>query len=125
MPFRFCMLGTTLERALLYRRINERVDNMLAKGLLAEVRNLLDSGVPPQAQAMQGIGYKELVPVVHGDAKLEEAVIKLKQNTRHYAKRQWTWFRAEERVQWLDMGDNETWQEALRISEAFWKEART
>ena len=73
---------------------------------------------------MQGIGYKELVPVVLDHAPLAETVALLKQNTRHYAKRQWTWFNAEKRFQWLDMARENSMQQALRISEAFWKEAR-
>lgn len=123
-PFRFCILGTELERSQLYSRANARVDDMLRHGLLDEVHSLLNEGVPTEAQAMQGIGYKELVPVVKGAATLDDAVVKLKQNTRRYAKRQWTWFRAEERVQWLDMSRIQSNDEALRIAEAFWKEAQ-
>ena len=120
----FCMLGTTLERSLLYARINERVETMMDKGLLSEVEGLLRSGVPLAAQAMQGIGYKELAPVITRRAPLAEAVAAIQQNTRHYAKRQWTWFRAEPRVQWLDMSQQNSMQQALSIGEAFWKEAK-
>ena len=123
-PFTFCLIGTTLERSELYRRIEKRVDAMMALGLLGEVRALLASGVPPEAQAMQGIGYKELVPVVLDHTPLAEAVTLLKQNTRHYAKRQWTWFNAEKRFQWLDMARENSTDQALRIGEAFWKEAK-
>lgn len=123
-PFLFCMLGTTLERKMLYQRTDERVDTMVTKGLLSEVRTLLSHGVPPQAQAMQGIGYKEMVPVVCKDVSLNDAVIAMKQNTRHYAKRQWTWFRAEEQVQWLDMAQAESMDEALRIGETFREETK-
>ena len=123
-PFTFCLFGTTLERSELYRRIEKRVDAMMALGLLGEVRALLASGVPPEAQAMQGIGYKELVPVVLDHTPLAEAVTLLKQNTRHYAKRQWTWFNAEKRFQWLDMARENSTDQALRIGEAFWKEAK-
>ena len=123
-PFTFCLIGTTLERPELYRRIETRVDVMMARGLLGEVRALLTAGVPPEAQAMQGIGYKELAPVVLNHAPLAEAVALLKQNTRHYAKRQWTWFNAEKRFQWLDMARENSTDQALRIGEAFWKEAK-
>jgi len=121
-PFRFCLLGATLERSALYARVEQRVDDMMAKGLLAEVQALLQEGVPPYAQAMQGIGYKELTPVVLDDAPLAEAVTLIKRNTRRYAKRQWTWFRAESRVRWLDMADRESVDAALKTGEAFWRE---
>jgi tRNA dimethylallyltransferase len=123
-PFRFCMVGATLERQALYERIEMRVDAMLAGGLLGEVRSLLESGVPPAAQAMQGIGYKELTPVLLAGAPPAEAVALIKRNTRRYAKRQWTWFNAEKRIRWLDMAKGESTDEALRIGDAFWRENR-
>lgn len=123
-PFVFRLLATTLERPRLYARADARVDAMLAHGLLEEVRSLLDSGVPAQAQAMQGIGYKELVPVVAGHTALEQAVDTLKKNTRHYAKRQWTWFRAIEGAEWLDMERPESLSRALRLGETFWEEQK-
>ncbi|NLI21120.1 MAG: tRNA (adenosine(37)-N6)-dimethylallyltransferase MiaA [Clostridiales bacterium] len=123
-PFRFCLLGTTLERETLYRRIEARVDGMLEQGLPDEVSALLASGVSPQAQAMQGIGYKELAPVMLCNAPLWEAVELMKRNTRRYAKRQGTWFRAVPGVVWLDMCRPESMMEALRIAGAFWKEAK-
>ena len=121
-PFTFCLLGVTRERAALYERCDRRVDEMMAAGLPDEVRGLLARGVPTSAQAMQGIGYKELVPALNGELPMEEAVRLLKQNTRHYAKRQWTWFRAEERIQWLDMAEAGSVDRALRIAEQFCKE---
>ena len=72
---------------------------------------------------MQGIGYKELVPVVLQGAPLDNALVTVKQNTRHYAKRQWTWFRAEPRFTWLNMEEPSSAAQALRLGEAFWKEA--
>jgi tRNA dimethylallyltransferase len=123
--FRFCVLGTTLERAALYQRAEERVDAMMARGLLNEVAALLHEGVPPDAQAMQGIGYKELVPVVLGGAPLSDAITLLKRNTRRYAKRQWTWFNADKQVQWLDMAQEDSVNRALDIGARFWKEGQT
>ena len=123
--YTFCMLGTTMARDGLYRRINARVQDMMRQGLLGEVRALLESGVPPTAQAMQGIGYKELVPVLLHQADLTDAVASIQQNSRHYAKRQWTWFRAEPRIQWLDMENADSFAQALEIAKAFWKEAET
>ena len=101
-PFQYRVATLTMDRSVLYKRIGLRVDQMMADGLLEEVRSLLSEGVSPQAQAMKAIGYKELVPVLEGRMELEEAVALLKQNTRHYAKRQLTWMRREEDVFWVD-----------------------
>lgn len=101
-PFRYRVASLTMDRATLYDRIERRVDAMLAGGLVEEVRGLLDSGVPAGAQAMKGLGYKELIPYLQGERTLEEAVYELKKGTRHYAKRQLTWMRREEDVLWAD-----------------------
>ncbi|MGN0779500.1 MAG: tRNA (adenosine(37)-N6)-dimethylallyltransferase MiaA [Aristaeellaceae bacterium] len=100
--FAYRVASLTMERAALYRRIELRVDQMLAMGLVDEVRRLLDSGVPETAQALKGLGYKELIPYLQGACSLEEAVYQLKLGTRHYAKRQLTWMRREEDVLWVD-----------------------
>ena len=121
-PYRYCMIGLTMERSALYERIHQRVDGMLAAGLLDEVRGLLARGIPPSAQAMQGIGYKELTPVLQMGVPLAQAVTLLKQNTRHYAKRQWTWFRADERIQWLDVLQPGSLQQAVKLGMAFGEE---
>ncbi|MBQ8202409.1 MAG: tRNA (adenosine(37)-N6)-dimethylallyltransferase MiaA [Clostridia bacterium] len=92
----------TMDRSILYERIEKRIDMMYAQGLTEEVRGLLDSGVPADAQAMKAIGYKELVPYVRGECSFEEADYLLKLNTRHYAKRQLTWMRREDNVLWVD-----------------------
>ena len=117
--FEFLTLGVGWERAALYERVNRRVEGMLSLGLMEEVKNLLASGVPPQAQAMQGIGYKELVPVLAGQSPLGKAVEEMQRNTRRYAKRQWTWFRADQRVQWLDMASSHVLEQALERCKAF------
>ena len=88
-------------RECLYARIDQRVDRMMADGLLAETEALLQSGVSPDATAMQAIGYKELVPVLLGSMPLSEAVDQIKQRSRHYAKRQLTWFRRNPRIHWF------------------------
>ena len=119
----FCMLGTTMDRAMLYTRINARVERMMEQGLLREVQALLHNNVPATAQAMQGIGYKEIVTALAGEISIQEAVQRIQQHTRHYAKRQWTWFRAEPRVQWLDMAREENTAMALQMAKTFWKEA--
>ncbi len=119
LPFDLCILGTDLERAALYARINARVLQMMTDGLLTEVEQLLQAGVSPQAQAMQGIGYKELVPVLSGQRPLSEAVSEIQQNTRRYAKRQWTWFRRNGAVRWLNMAQPGARTEALQIARQF------
>ncbi len=95
----FCL---TRQRAELYRRIEERVDQMLAEGLLDEARMLFQLSIDANHTARQAIGYKEFFPYFRGDCSLEEAVVTLKRNTRHYAKRQLTWFRRED-VVWLNL----------------------
>lgn len=90
----------------LYERINLRADRMLARGLLREVKTLMDAGVNPQAQSMQGLGYKELFPYLQGEAALEDAMDTMQRRTRNYAKRQMTWFTADERVTWLNGRDS-------------------
>lgn len=101
-PFDYRVASLTMDRALLYQRIEKRVDLMLEAGLIDEVRQLLNQGVPPDAQALKGIGYKELIPYLQGHCSLEEAIYELKLGTRHYAKRQLTWMRREEDVLWVD-----------------------
>ena len=100
-PYEFLLFALSFERDTLYRRIDERVDQMLAEGLTDEVERLLNDGVDENAQAMQGLGYKELVPVIRRGAPLDEAAALIKLRTRHYAKRQLTWFRADKRITWL------------------------
>lgn len=96
-------VGLTMERERLYRRIDERVDAMMAAGLLGEVESLLERGLREALTAAQAIGYKELVPVIESGAPLEDAVAAIQQASRRYAKRQLTWFRADPRVHWIDV----------------------
>ena len=90
------------KRELLYERINKRVDKMIQLGLVEEVRGLLDNGLDSSYNSMQGIGYKEIVEYLDGKCSLDEAVDNIKKNTRHFAKRQLTWFRREENVNWIE-----------------------
>ena len=113
-PFDYRVISLDMDRALLYARIEKRVDEMLAQGLVEEVRRLLEQGVPPDCQAMKAIGYKEMLPVLRGECTLEAAVTELKKNTRHYAKRQLTWMRREEDVLWLDAMSPDTEERAFR-----------
>lgn len=97
-----CKIGLTYaDRALLYQRIAERVDKMLENGLLDEVQQLLDAGVSPQCQAMQGIGYKECLPVLFGEISVQQAAEEIKLHSRRYAKRQLTWFRRDPAIHWI------------------------
>jgi tRNA dimethylallyltransferase len=90
------------DRAKLYDRIEERVDAMLAQGLVEEVNALKAMGCHRDMVSMQGLGYKEILDYLNGDCSLEEAVYRMKRDTRHFAKRQLTWFRREKEVIWVD-----------------------
>lgn len=93
------IIGLEMDRDILYNRINERVDVMMEKGLLEEVRKLYEQGLEKN-QSLQAIGYKEFIPYFKGEQSLEESVNILKRNSRRYAKRQYTWFRNKMNVQW-------------------------
>ncbi len=97
----------TMNREELYRRIDLRVDQMLQEGLVAEVRALLAEGCRADMISMQGLGYKEIIRYLNNELSLEEAVYILKRDTRHFAKRQLTWFRREREVIWLDKDKND------------------
>lgn len=96
------VIGLTMDRDILYERINKRVDIMLEQGIIAEVKQLYDDGMK-DCQSIQAIGYKEFYDYFDGRVTLEEAVNNLKQNSRRYAKRQLTWFRNKMDVTWFDM----------------------
>lgn len=96
-------VGLTMEREMLYARIEQRVDEMMETGLLREVETLVERGYGSALIARQAIGYKELVSVVRGTVDLDEAVDAIKLASRHYAKRQLTWFRADPRIVWIDV----------------------
>ena len=100
--YRSLQIGVRAERPLLYSRIDERVDRMLEQGLVQEVQRLLNAGYGPDAKAMRSIGYKEMTAHLAGESSLEEAIRLIKRNTRHYAKRQLTWFNADKDILWLE-----------------------
>ncbi len=104
-PYDLVMIGLTMEREKLYERINLRVDKMVEEGLVEEVRQLLDRGYDPSQTAMQGLGYKELIPYLYGEITLEKAINDIRQRTRHFAKRQLSWFRRMSEIQWFDVTD--------------------
>ena len=101
------------DRGELYRRIDRRVDLMLEAGLLVEIRGLLDSGIPEKCTAMQAIGYKEFVSALAGRETVQQAAEEVKKASRHYAKRQLTWFRRNPAVHWLVRSENQGSEEIL------------
>lgn len=98
-PFRIVSFGIRIPKDILYQRINERVDLMMECGLLEEARSLLPF---QHLNALQTVGYTELFEYLNGNSSLQDAVSKIKQNTRHYAKRQMTWFRKDPAIRWLE-----------------------
>ncbi len=101
-PYNYTYFVLTDERSRLYERIDRRVDLMMEQGLLDEVRYLKERGVRKDSTAMQGLGYKELYAYLEGEYPLDEAVRIIKRDTRHFAKRQLTWFKRERDVIWAD-----------------------
>ena len=101
-PFRVLKIGLTRPREELYARINARVDAMLAQGLLDEVRAVMPLR---HLNALNTVGYKEMFRYLDGEWTLEEAADMVRQNSRHYAKRQMTWFNADPEMHWIDMSD--------------------
>jgi tRNA dimethylallyltransferase len=102
-----CMIGLTMDRGLLYERINQRVDVMMEQGLIEEVEHLLQLGYRRESVALQGLGYKEIAAYLHGECTLEQAVADLKQGTRRFAKRQLSWFRHMKDIDWVDVTETE------------------
>ena len=108
-------LGLDFEdRNELYRRIDLRVSIMLQQGLVEEIRNLLNSGIPAKCTAMQAIGYKEFVAALNGCGTIEEAADEVRKSSRHYAKRQLTWFRRNKNMHWLTRSNSEGSEEILQ-----------
>ena len=101
-PYNFAYFVLNDERGRLYERIDARVDQMMEEGLLQEVERLKEEGLRRGMVSMQGLGYKELLSFLDGECSLDEAVRILKRDTRHFAKRQLTWFRRERDVVWID-----------------------
>lgn len=108
-------IGLTMDRDALYRRIDARVDEQIAEGLIDEVKALLDRKYARTLPSMQGLGYKEIVEYLDGATSLEEATRRLKRNTRRFAKRQYTWFRRDSRIRWLDVDELPVEAVAARI----------
>jgi tRNA dimethylallyltransferase len=101
-PYLTLKIGLETNRNMLFRRIDERVDQMLEKGFLQEVEGLMEMGYGPELKPMQSLGYKQMVQFLLKEIGWDEAVRQMKRDTRHYAKRQWTWFKADPEVRWWD-----------------------
>lgn len=119
--YEYCMIGLDTDRKLLYQRIDQRVDQMIAAGLVDEARFVYSLG---EIQASKGIGYKELYPYFKGEITLEEAVEQIKQNSRRYAKRQLTWFRNRLKAQWFDLLKQPKQQEEIERVIKKWLEEK-
>ena len=102
-PYQFLYYVLDTDRKTLYERIDRRVDLMMEHGLVDEVKHLADMGCTRDMVSMQGLGYKEILDYLSGEISLEEAVYILKRDTRHFAKRQITWFKRERDVRWLEL----------------------
>jgi len=100
-PFKGIWCGITMPRADLYQRINQRVLEMLDQGLISEVEKLLNDGVEPTVNAMNSVGYSETVQYLQGKITYDQMVELIQRNTRHFAKRQWSWFRRDSRIRWF------------------------
>ena len=104
-PYNFLYYVVNTDRQILYDRIERRIDMMMAGGLVEEVQALKDMGCTRTMVSMQGLGYKEILDYLNGECSLEEAVYILKRDTRHFAKRQITWYKRERDVRWLHLPD--------------------
>ncbi|WP_295149756.1 tRNA (adenosine(37)-N6)-dimethylallyltransferase MiaA [uncultured Peptoniphilus sp.] len=100
--YNLIFIGLNMDREKLYDRINKRVDKMIDLGLVDEVRSLLDEGLDKNSQSLKAIGYKEVISYLDGEIEYSEMVDLIKKNSRHYAKRQLTWFRRDGRIKWFD-----------------------
>ncbi|MCR5793502.1 MAG: tRNA (adenosine(37)-N6)-dimethylallyltransferase MiaA [Lachnospiraceae bacterium] len=113
-PYAFKYFVLSDERSKLYQRIEQRVDLMVEQGLVEEVRKLKEMGCTKDMVSMQGLGYKEILAYLDGDCSLEDAIYKIKLETRHFAKRQLTWFRREKTVEWIDKSQYDSEEDILK-----------
>lgn len=111
--YNLCMIGLTMDRQLLYNRIEDRIDLMLEEGLVQEVEQLLERGYSRQMTSMQGLGYKEIAAYLEGEMSYEAAVQLLKRDTRRFAKRQLSWFRHMKDIHWIDVTDSSQYEQQL------------
>jgi tRNA dimethylallyltransferase len=112
--FETLKIGLSLDREVLYDRINRRVDLMMEMGFGEEVRSLLDRGYGAHLKSMQSLGYRHMTDCLEGRLPMEEALRTMKRDTRRYAKRQMTWFGADPEIQWTDVGHRDSVLETVR-----------
>jgi tRNA dimethylallyltransferase len=112
-PYTYLYFVLNDERSRLYERIDRRVDEMIGEGLVDEVRSLMERGLTEDHVSMKGLGYKELFPYLRGECSLEEAVEIIKRDTRHFAKRQITWFKREGEIIWINKDDFDYDEDAI------------
>jgi len=113
--YSFFQFGLEWERSALYNNINNRVDEMIEGGLVDEVKNILSMGYSKELNALNTVGYKEIISHLSGEISLERAVELIKRNTRRFAKRQLTWFKKDKRINWIDINSVEDLQKAKRL----------
>ena len=113
------------DRGELYRRVDLRVDIMLQMGLLDEIKSLLSSGIPKDATALQAIGYKEFIACLNGEMTLQQAADDLKKSSRHYAKRQLTWFRRNKNIHWLTRNPGDPAEKIISLARQVIRESDT
>lgn len=115
-PYNSLIIGLTYsDRGKLYEKINQRVDEMINKGLIDEVKSLLAKGLDKYATSMQAIGYKELAKYLSGEENLSQAIDKIKQESRRYAKRQLTWFRRDKSIKWIEIDEIRNFEKIKKI----------
>ena len=107
-PYHSLIIGLTMNRATLYQRIEQRVEVELAKGLVEETRRLLDLGYHRQLVSMKSLGYRQMSAYLEGECDFQEAVRLLKRDTRHFAKRQMTWFKKEPDITWIEVKEDDS-----------------
>lgn len=106
LDFKFVQFGLNWDRETLYRSIDARVEKMIQQGLVNEVKEILSLGFPKELYSLNTVGYKEIISFLNDEISLERAAELIKRNTRRYAKKQFTWFRRDESINWLNMNEN-------------------
>jgi tRNA dimethylallyltransferase len=114
-PYRTLKIGISMDRKILYDRIDRRVDMMLAAGFVQEVKGLLDQGFDPELKSMQSIGYRHVARYLLGELPWDETVETFKRDTRRYAKRQFTWFRADPEIAWFEPKDIDAMRKRIEV----------
>jgi tRNA dimethylallyltransferase len=103
--YSFTQFGLNPNREILYNNINDRVDKMIQDGLVDEVKGLLEAGYSGELNSLNTVGYKEIISYLNNEITLDRAIELIKRNTRRYAKRQMTWFRKDDRIEWFDLDE--------------------